>query len=368
VSSLSGHLLGSSEATLMAIKFNNGGLSQWSGMGCLVFFALFWSTMTLGFDAHLVRNAFRQIRALGYATAAGSVTHSEVETIDGDEGFTDRAKIQYKYSAAGKEYVGYRYRYGQWSSGGQVAHRIVAAHPVGAQVEVYYAPSDPTDSVLTAGLEGMDLFFAMFMLPFNLVMLGFWIAIVGIARQRLFAPPAGGARTWDDGRYVRVRLSLWNPLFSAAAAGGLAFSATFVIAFGFSADPSLATMLVAWAVILGGGAAVWLYGCWKQAGGGSDLILDKFRQCMTLPPSQGREEELVLPFDKVVSIEVATLEKPGSEGGVSRSYLPTVVFTDSDGSERRERIAKWPPEDRAQGLAAWLRERLVCAKGSGLRF
>lgn len=343
----------------MRIQPNSGGLAKLGGAGCLSFFALFWSAMTLGFDGLLARDAFRQLRALGYATTAGSVTHSKVETVDGDDGPTYRPNIKYKYTVAGKEYQGDRYRYGQWSSGGRSAHRIVASHPVAAQVEVYYSPDDPTDSVLTAGLEGMDLFFAMFMLPFNLVMLGFWIAIGGSIRQRLFASPAGGAKVRDDGRYVRVRLTLWNPLFSgAAAAGGLAFAGTFLVAFGFGADPSLATMLVAWGIILGGGVAVWLYGCWRQAGGGSDLILDEFRQCMTLPPTQGREEEVVIPFDKVAAIEVETIEKPGSEGGVSRSYLPTVVFTDSDGSQRREPIAKWPLEDRAQGLASWLRERL----------
>lgn len=343
----------------MRIKSNNSGLGKLGGVGCLSFFALFWSAMTLGFDGLLARDAFRQIRALGYATAAGAVTHSDVETVDGEDGPTYRPNVKYRYSVAGKEYQGDRYRYGQWSTGGRSAHRTVASHPVGAQVEVHYAHDDPTDSVLAVGLQGMDLFFAMFMLPFNLVMLGFWVAIGGGLRQRLFAPPAGGARIWDDGRYVRVRLTLWNPLFSgAAAAGGLAFAGTFVIAFGFGADPSLATMLVAWGIILGGGVAVGLYGYWRQAGGGSDLILDEYRQCMTLPPTQGRQEEVVIPFDKVVAIEVETIERPGSEGGVSRSYLPTVVFTDSDGSQRREPIATWPLEDRAQGLAVWLRERL----------
>jgi len=341
------------------IESKNSALSKLGGTGCLLFFALFWSGLTLAFDIFIGRSAFQQIQALGYSTAAGSVTHSEVETVDGDDGPTYRPNIKYKYSVVGKEHLGDRYRYGQWSSGGRSAHRIVASHPVGSHVEVYYAPADPSDAVLTVGVEGMDLFLAMFMLPFNLVMLGFWIALGGEVRQRFFSPSAGGARVSDDGRCVRVRLSLWNPFFSGAiAAGGLAFAGTFVIGFGFGADPSLPVMLVAWGVILGGGAAVCLYGYWRRAEGGSDLILDEFRQCMTLPPTLGREEEVIVPFEKVVAIEVETAEKRGSRGNVSHSYLPTVVFTDDKGSRRREPIVDWPFEARAQGLASWLRERL----------
>ena len=63
----------------------------------------------------------------------------------------------------------------------------------------------------------------------------------GTVLYRLFPVPAGGAKVSDDGRYVRVRLSLWKPLHSGlAVAGGLAFVGLFVMAFGFRGQSSAA--------------------------------------------------------------------------------------------------------------------------------
>jgi len=342
----------------VATESSSSRLSELGGVGCLFFFALFWSGMTLAVDFFIGRSAFHQIQALGYPVASGSVTHSEVETVSGDDGPTYRPKIRYGYTVAGKEYVGDRHRYGNWSSGGGYAHRIVASLPVGARVEVHYAPGDPSDAVLTAGVEGMDLFFAMAILPFNLIMLALWTVIGGGVRYRLFPSPAGGGRVWEDGRYVRVRLALGKPLYVGAGVAGLAaFVGTFVIGFGFGSDPSLPAMLVVWAVILGGGVLAGLAYGRTLAQGQSDLILDQFRRSITLPPTLGRIQDLLIPDEKIVAIEVERTEKRSSRG-VSRAYIPTIVFTDDDGSTRREGIVRWTWEARAEGLASWLRERL----------
>ncbi|MCR4413558.1 MAG: DUF3592 domain-containing protein, partial [Thermoguttaceae bacterium] len=337
----------------------NSFTNRWSklgGAGCLCVFALFWSGMTLGFDVLIAQNAFRQIQALGHSKVMGSVTHSEVETVFDDEGPTYRPKIRYKYLVGGKEYLGDRYRYDRWSSGGDWAHRIVAANPVGSQVEVYHAPADPSDAVLAVGVDGMDLYLAMFVLPFNVVMLGFWFAIGQAVRHRLFPPVAGGAKVLDDGRYVRVRLSLWSPLFSGVAvAGGLAFAGAFVIGFAFGGGPPLLIMLVAWAVILGGGASASLFCRRRLIGGHSDLVIDCFGRAIVLPRTLARQVDLVIPVEKIMAIELESVEKRRAKGCTSRTYVPTVVFTDNDGLQRREGIVEWPFEARAEGLVAWLR-------------
>ncbi len=210
------------------------------------------------------------------------------------------------------------------------------------------------------GGVGCLLFFAMAMLPFNLIMLALWIMFGGGVLCRLFPSAAGGAKVWEDGRYVRVRLSLGNPLYVGAGAAGLAaFLGTFVIAFGFGNDPSLLAMLVVWAGILGGGALAGLAYAGKTAQGRSDLILDEFRRCITLPATLGRNEELVIPAERIVAIEVEKVEKRRARGSSTHSYAPTVVFNDDDGSARREGIVEWPFEARAEGLASWLRERLA---------
>ena len=339
----------------MAVGSKSRRLSKLGGAGFLVFVALCYSGVTLYFDNVIGRNAYRQIQALGYSKVMGSVTRSEVEVHPKSHSL----KFHYKYSVAGKEYLGERYRYNQESPFGDGAHRIVASHPVGSQVEVHYAPADPSDAVLAVGIEGMDLFLAMIMLPFNLGMLGFWIVGSDGFRDRLFLPSTGGASVSEDSRYVRVRLSICNPLYSGTAvAGKLAFSGAFVIGFGFGGDPSLHTMLVAWGVIFGGGVLGWLFHHWRLAGGQSDLLIDHFRSSLTLPRTSERKEDLVIPAGKIVAIEVEKVENRSSKGDADHSYIPTVVFTDNDGSRRRERIIEWPFEARAERLAAWLRERL----------
>ena len=343
----------------MAAKSKSNRISGLAGGGCLLFFALFWSVGTLGVDVVITRSLFQQIQALSYSTTPGSITHSEVETVRGNRSRTYRPNIQYKYSVDGKEYLGERYRYGQFSSGSDWAQQIIDSHPVGSQVEVHFAPFDPSEAVLAVGLEGLDLLTFMFMLPFNLIMLAFWIAGGGTVLYRLFPVPAGGAKVSDDGRYVRVRLSLWKPLHSGlAVAGGLAFVGLFVMAFGFRGSPPLPILLVAWGVILGGGAWAYLSHWRKLAGGRSDLVLDRYNESITLPRTFARQENLTIPAKKVVAVEVEKVDKRGAKGSVSHSYIPTLVFTNDDGSRRREKIVEWSSEARAEGLASWLREKL----------
>lgn len=325
-------------------------VSRAGGVGCLLFVALFWSSITLVFDGFFAWGAFWQVRATQYSTALGTVTHSEVETSDGEDGPTYRPKISYTYSVAGKQYAADRYRYGQFSSGDRSAFRVVASHPAGRQVEVHYNPDDPSDAVLLTGLEGSDIFGPMFMLPFNLVMVGLWIVVGHGAFRRVFQSPAGGAKVLEDGRCVRVRLSRWKPLCTGAAvAGGLAFILIFIIAFSAGFNPPVPVTLAAWGLILGGGLIAWFYQHAKLARGDWDLVVDEFRQSLTLPRTFGRQEEVVVPVDKIASIEIERAEKRDSEGGVSRSFIPTLVVASDDGSTRREKLVEWRNEVSAQG-------------------
>jgi hypothetical protein len=330
-----------------------------AGIGCLLFFAIFWSGLTLAFDFILVKAIFQQIQALNYSTAIGTITSSEVEANSDGEGTTYRPIIKYTYVVNNKRYEGDRYRYGQMGSGDHSAHRIVASYPVGKKVEVYHAPNNPADAVLHAGLEGADLFLMMFMLPFNLVMLGLWIAILSGMRYRMFRPVAGGAKVFDEGRCLRLRLSPMRPTYiGAAVCGGLAFALVFIVGFGFGFNPPLQAMFLAWGIILGGGIIAGFHAYRKLVKGDSDLVIDDFRGTVTLPRTFNRQEEVVVPSEKIISIEIEEVEKRDSEGGTQRSYVPTVVFTDENGSQRREKLIEWRDEASAKGLVEWLRERL----------
>jgi hypothetical protein len=182
----------------------------------LIFFGLCWSSFTLFVDALIIRDAFWQIVALGYSTTSGGVTASEVALSDDHD--TSAPKITYTYTVAGNKHVGNRYRYGQGSSGDDNARRVVAEHPVGRQVTVYYSPNDASESVLLAGIEGHDLFLAMFMTPFNAIMLGIWGGLFLEVRNRRQSHVAGGVQFWDDGYQTRVQLTPVKPVAVGVAA------------------------------------------------------------------------------------------------------------------------------------------------------
>ncbi len=104
-----------------------------AGVGCLLFFAVFWSAITLTFDFLVVKASIQQIHALGYPTAIGTITSSEVEGNDDGDGTTYRPVIKYFYVVGDQRYEGDRYRYGQMGTGDRSAHRIVESFPVGRQ-------------------------------------------------------------------------------------------------------------------------------------------------------------------------------------------------------------------------------------------
>ena len=337
----------------------SGRLSKLSGAGCLVMFGLFWSALTLTADLVIGWGAFQQLHALTYPATSGKVTLSEVKKTSGHRGATYRPHIVYTYSAGGKEYVSDRYRYGESTAQRGPAERIVASHPVGSQIVVYFVPSDPSEAVLVVGLEGLDLFAAMCMVPFNLVMAAFWIAGGGAVYRRFFPSPNGGAKVRDDGFRVRVGLSPTSPILGAAAVAGiLSFALAFVIGFGLGGNPSIPVMLLVWAVILGSGSWVYSHYRVKQTRGDFDLVLDVFGRCLTLPQTFGRTTGVVVPVSKVTSIEVVQVTKRGAKGSVHYAYAPTLVFADDEGMTRRERLIEWSDAKRAAMLSGWLCERM----------
>jgi hypothetical protein len=225
-------------------------------LGCgvvLGLFALILSGTILVFDGYLGWSAYRQIRAQNYPTTAGAVTHSEVEGHGGRHS-NYSPNVLYKYAVAGKTYSSNRYRFGDVYAVEGKAHQIVGEHPVGKQVRVYYNPDDPADALLQPGVDGGDLFLATFLLPFNLLVVVIGSLLAGKVWRGSAKAPAGGAKLWDDGFQVRVRVSQTRPFVVAAVVAGLLAFGSLFVALGFGGPhPPMALMVAAWCVILVGG-------------------------------------------------------------------------------------------------------------------
>lgn len=332
----------------------------------LIFFGLFWSGITLLFDGIILTSATRQVLASRFATTQGTVLSSEVTHNSDGDGTTHGVRITYRYEVEGREYSGDRFRYDKSTSSDSAwARQAVKEHRVGSAVTVYYDPQNPAEAVLRVGLAGSDLFMAMFLTPFNVVMLGFWWWGCVRLRRRLRKPVAGGVWLRTELRGTRARLTEFSPLAMAVVIVALlAFLSTFVVAIGFGGfHPSLQVMKIVWTIILCGGAlsAVWH---WQRILHGKyDLILDELNGTLQLPPTCGRKANKIIPLTEIQSVFVDTIEKCDSEGDKSSSYVPTLRLAAKEGPT--EKLAEWHDGDKARDFVAWLREKLPVRQGFG---
>ena len=325
----------------------------------LVVFGLFWSGMTLLFDGLTIVPAVRQALAQRFATAQGTVLSSEVTHHDDGDGTTHGVRITYSYSVGGREYTGDRFRYDKSSSTDSAwAHRAVAEHPVGSTTTVYYDPLSPANAVLSPGLQGSDLFMALFMTPFNVVMLGFWWVGWNRLMRRWRKPIAGGVKVRTALRQTRARMTEFSPLASGIVTVALlAFLSIFVICFGFGGfHPSLRVVSVTWGIILIGGVAMWIWSWINILKGKYDLVLDEMKSSIQLPLTCGRKTRKTFAFTEVHGCFVETIEKRDSEGSASYTYVPTLRMAASD--VPLEKLAEWHDGDRAREFVAWLNAKL----------
>jgi hypothetical protein len=338
------------------------GLSPKSFVGGLILaiFGLAWSGFVLTFDAFEFGGLYHQLAALRYATAPGRVISSEVKV-----GKANRKRkvyspnISYSYEVDGKVFHGNRYRYGQMASNDNSAARTVAEFPAGAAVTVYYRPDDPTDSLLRPGATGTDLFVLLFMLPFNLVMLGIWWALANQLLLRRRKRLAGGARIIDDGFQVRVRLAVFTPLAAAfVMIAALGLVAVFVLAFTVGANPSLEIMIGVWCGLLGAGLIVGIARARRLASGEWDLLIDNMARTVRLPRGMGRKEPITVSIANITGLSVETTSKQGAEGETTYRYAPAIFYSTPDGHKFKILLVEWFDELRAKDLISWISDRL----------
>jgi len=100
--------------------------------------------------------------SLYWSSCEGTITHSEVDidsfTIGTGEGhgrttiLTCGVSIRYDYAVDGEQYTGDRYSFACRNFQTlRPAEKIVAEHPIGSTVTVYYSPNAPEQSVLVPG-------------------------------------------------------------------------------------------------------------------------------------------------------------------------------------------------------------------------
>ena len=331
------------------------------GMVLGLLFLLFWSSICLCFDGFLAWSMYRQTIALGYARARGIIRQSRVSIQAVEEGgVTYGVDVQFDYEVGGQRYTGTRYRYGGFNASDRHAHEVVAALPVGTQVEVYYNPEAPGNSCLRPGLDGADLLVLMFMTPFNAVMILGW-GCVRFTRPATHQPADGVVIRGDDFE-TRVRVTGIPPAVAGLlTAAGLAMGLTVVVALsGHGFHPPLHLMVWVWClVLLAAGGRAWRT-AQRRASGRGDLVIQNMEKQVILPALFGRKQPLTVRFADIDSVDVKERRRRHSD--VSR-YAATLQVACDDGPVRRETLAEWQEPAPAEDFARWLRQRLGLSEG-----
>jgi hypothetical protein len=325
----------------------------------LVFFGLFWTALVSVFDGFLGYGLVNQLRATHFKQTTGYITHSEMTYHDSDDGTTHGVDIRFHYEADGQPYEGNRFRYGEGSSSDSGwARNAVNRYREGAEVPVYYNPKNPSDSVLSPGVDGSNLMMLLFLTPFNAVMLGFWVTGLAVIRNKIFNTLNGGVPFRQDGPILRVRLPRYPAVFFLLAITGVVgFIEIFPIAFlGGGFHPKTSIVGTALIIAYGAGLASFFWQSWATYSGRSDLAIDASRQIAELPRTFGRKTKIQVPLSKIHNLKVVTKANRGSEGGTTNSYIATLSWRDSDPAEGQ--LREWYNESKAQAFVDWLRPQL----------
>lgn len=314
-----------------------------------------WSGAVFVGDYVVLETSVRQIMAGGYARTTGEIVRSQL----GEGAISRRGfDMEYAYTVRGAEYVGRRYRYDE-RNGAFDYKAITGKFPSGSRRTVYYNPSDPSDSVLSSGLNGGELLLALFAIPLNVMTVAPWISAFRSSRDRRRPPLAGGARIFRNESETRVRLTEYSALaagFFGLAAAAAAASILVVFVTGFA--PSLRLMSTVLMMVCGAGVAFFLWTALRHYSGCYDLCIHGTSQTVLLPPTGGRKEPLLAPRGEMMAVSMRR-RVSRSPSGEYFSYVPALERAAQNARPESMELVNWGwTEEKARALAAWLSQEL----------
>lgn len=315
-----------------------------------------WTAGTLFFDYTFIGGMIAQIVATNYPATTGTITESQVQSHSTGDGTNYSAAIKYEYQVDGESYSSDQVRYNYTNAGRSYAESHSGRFAKDAQVTVYYNPAAPSDAVLITGIESIDLFVCIFMLPFNLIMLASWYVSLGL----LF-----GFSGDDDSLELDVRQTAFEQRITlerisslalgGVVAGAIAFVSVFVIGFGFGFSAPMPVVIANWAIIVGAALFLGLRQRIRQLKGWFDLVIDDSSRTLTLPAFKKRKRPLTMGFEQVDYVEVVEHDKKSSD---ERVWRPTVYYSSDSGESLGEPIGDIKVEEKANRIRDWIRETI----------
>jgi len=324
--------------------------------GCFgLVWTLGWTAGTLFFDAMVAKGLYDSWRSTSFKPVEGRVVSSDVKVEHDSEGDSRRAQIKYMYWYGGREFQAERLTYGMHSS----ADSWVDRYPANKSIQVYLDPANPSDAVLLPGLSMSDFFVPLFLMPFNIVMVGAWYMLLHLARRALTPHAVVRPRVIHDGAITRYRLPEHKPLHSIAfAAIAISFGLVFAVGFPLLIFQIKWIVPAGWLVFFGGVALVaWrtLTPLWR---GDRDLAIDELRGRVSLPQTFGRTQPQELKRSSLYAVETEVVIGKDSDGDDTTERYTVLRFADDAGKLQAARIIKWDTEEMADQFSTWLRDEL----------
>lgn len=322
----------------------------------MIVFLVGWTAITSAFDGLMLYDAVKRLESLTFKPISCVILQSEVVMHSDSEGSSYQPVVRYSYQVLGLSFEGDKLYAGNRSSfGSRRAHRIANAYPAGKEATAFVNSERPAEAVLIQGFQGDELFGALFMTPFNLIMLGLWAAYIHEKRTAKHPPIAGGVTLLRKGQAIHARLVNFSAGVAALLALGIAASAAiFPVAFTAGAHAPPQVIVPVWGVVLAIAAGTYVRRKRIENSGVADLVLDCANRQLTLPLNCGRKSPMQLPWEAVTDIAVNEVWPVNRDSDSSADYYPTLMLT----GDRAECLVKWTDREQAEQFVAWLREQL----------
>jgi|GEM_PF-2323048 len=291
--------------------------------------------------------------ARSWPTAQGTIVRSERVSFKGSKGRTNyRATIAYSFVHAGREHRGTRIHDERESSSTSraTADERLRGYSMGAPVQVYVNPQNPTDSQLIAGIQNGDRMLTGAAIASAVGTMFFWTFAFHAVRRRGSDHVAG--KLVIPGPPLRVRSTTIGNLAGALLTAALVIVGVSTL-MGLTAG--LSWLWLALSVVLGIGAGALAY--WinlrSDAKGKGDLVLDLDAEFI-ITPKLSHSPARTVGYSTITGTTIAR-EVRGNGKSRATTYEVNLVLGETSGPTAAVFSSKKP----AKAFDLWLRQQLA---------
>lgn len=321
-------------------------------------FAIIVSAFVLGADV-LAGMEFRdQWQSSNFASATGRVVRSKLEAHTTSKGGTSySAVVVISWTVAGHAYRSSNFRFRSPSS-----RQVVATHPVGSSVQVFYDPANPARAVIRRGVDAGDFGGALMLFALSCAMIAAWLPTLSQLRNAWFHPVAGGVPLIMEGATTRARLGAVAVPLSMLLGASITSLVGFMLTAMFYGYPPPALVASAWGATAASALVVPMWLAHRAASGKRDLVIDPLKQRLLLPLKRGEDARVEVPVSEVSRTVVRCIQRRSRKGGTSRSWFAEIQLEDGTSHRLSEFYLPW----RARAFTVWLAEQLDLPDGSAV--